>query len=109
MSLGRRDAGVVVGVLGCMAERLQQQLLSKERSVDLVVGPDAYRDLPRLLSSLSVSSVFFTCIPAWSCSRCMYPSFKFQDGQASVCHLSLHRFQRHMSQLDTLIFIPHCH
>ncbi|KAK9848481.1 hypothetical protein WJX84_012363 [Apatococcus fuscideae] len=48
-----RDAGVVVGVLGCMAERLQQQLLSKERSVDLVVGPDAYRDLPRLLSSLS--------------------------------------------------------
>ncbi|KAK9864446.1 hypothetical protein WJX84_002398 [Apatococcus fuscideae] len=47
-----RDAGLVVGVLGCMAERLQQQLLDKHRGVDLVVGPDAYRDLPRLLSSL---------------------------------------------------------
>ena len=48
--------GWVVGVLGCMAERLQQQLLDKHRGVDLVVGPDAYRDLPRLLSSLQVEA-----------------------------------------------------
>jgi len=41
----------VVGVLGCMAERLQENLL-QEQMADLVVGPDAYRDLPRLLDEL---------------------------------------------------------
>lgn len=38
-----------LGVLGCMAERLRTKLLDEEQLVDLVVGPDAYRDLPRLL------------------------------------------------------------
>lgn len=38
-----------IGVLGCMAERLRHKLLDQERLVDIVVGPDAYRDLPRLL------------------------------------------------------------
>ncbi len=38
-----------LGVLGCMAERLRARLLEQEQLVDLVVGPDAYRDLPRLL------------------------------------------------------------
>jgi len=42
--------GTVVGILGCMAERLKQSLLDDEKLVDLVVGPDAYRDLPRLLN-----------------------------------------------------------
>ena len=40
---------MTIGVLGCMAERLRHRLLEEERLVDLVVGPDAYRDLPRLL------------------------------------------------------------
>lgn len=39
----------VVGVLGCMAERMKTTLLETERSVDIVVGPDAYRDLPNLI------------------------------------------------------------
>lgn len=39
-----------VGVLGCMAERLKKRLLDTDKMVDLVAGPDAYRDLPRLLS-----------------------------------------------------------
>lgn len=39
----------VVGVLGCMAERLKSRLVEKEKVVDIVVGPDAYRDLPRLI------------------------------------------------------------
>uniref|UniRef100_A0A4Y0BND7 CDK5RAP1-like protein n=1 Tax=Anopheles funestus TaxID=62324 RepID=A0A4Y0BND7_ANOFN len=39
-----------IGVLGCMAERLKQQLVEKEHSVDVVAGPDAYKDLPRLLA-----------------------------------------------------------
>lgn len=41
-----------VGVLGCMAERLKDKFLEEERIVDLVVGPDAYRDLPNLLEEI---------------------------------------------------------
>lgn len=51
---GRRHSPLV-GVLGCMAERLKGKLL-EEDGVDFVVGPDAYRDLPRLLSSVSNST-----------------------------------------------------
>mmetsp|Transcript_10938 Transcript_10938/g.25383 ORF Transcript_10938/g.25383 Transcript_10938/m.25383 type:complete len:486 (-) Transcript_10938:849-2306(-) len=43
--------GRIIGVLGCMAERLKTQLLEEEKSVDLVAGPDAYRDLPRLVQA----------------------------------------------------------
>ena len=43
---------VKIGVLGCMAERLKTQLLEEEKMVDMVVGPDAYRDLPNLLDTL---------------------------------------------------------
>jgi tRNA A37 methylthiotransferase MiaB len=39
----------VVGVLGCMAERLKERLLDADKLADVVVGPDAYRDLPRLV------------------------------------------------------------
>lgn len=40
-----------VGVLGCMAERLKTNLLEREKSVDVIAGPDSYRDLPRLLET----------------------------------------------------------
>ncbi|KAL3942502.1 MAG: hypothetical protein SGBAC_003314 [Bacillariaceae sp.] len=50
----RKSSTQVVGLLGCMAERLQDELL-KENMADLVVGPDAYRDLPRLLRDLTDS------------------------------------------------------
>lgn len=43
---------LMVGVLGCMAERMKSKLLEKEKLVDLVVGPDAYRDLPRLVGEV---------------------------------------------------------
>src|SRR5690606_25133319 len=43
------NPGALVGVLGCMAERLKTKLLEEEKLVDLVVGPDAYRDLPMLI------------------------------------------------------------
>lgn len=42
--------GTMIGVLGCMAERLKTKLLDQEKLVDIVVGPDAYRDLPKLLA-----------------------------------------------------------
>lgn len=48
----RRQPGLVVGILGCMAERLKSTLLEEEKIVDLVVGPDAYRDLPNLIGEV---------------------------------------------------------
>ena len=49
-SLKNKRPDLQVGVLGCMAERLKSKLLEEEKLVDLVVGPDAYRDLPNLLA-----------------------------------------------------------
>jgi len=43
--------GTLVGVLGCMAERLKKKFLEEEKLVDMVVGPDAYRDLPKLINT----------------------------------------------------------
>lgn len=48
----RTNPKMKVGVLGCMAERLKNQFLEEEKIVDLVVGPDAYKDLPNLLSEV---------------------------------------------------------
>ena len=48
----KRKPGMLVGVLGCMAERLKSQLLEEEQLVDLVAGPDSYRDLPRLIGKV---------------------------------------------------------
>lgn len=48
-SLKKSRPGMLVGVLGCMAERLKGKLLEEEKLVDLVVGPDAYRTLPGLI------------------------------------------------------------
>jgi tRNA-2-methylthio-N6-dimethylallyladenosine synthase len=45
----RKNPGVVIGVLGCMAERLRRDLLESETHVDIVVGPDEYRRLPELI------------------------------------------------------------
>ncbi len=51
-SLKTKKPSMVVGLLGCMAERLKGELLEQEKLVDLVVGPDAYRDLPSLLEEI---------------------------------------------------------
>lgn len=48
----RNNPGMKIGVLGCMAERLKDKLLDEEKLVDMVVGPDAYRDLPNLVKEL---------------------------------------------------------
>ncbi|KAJ1858397.1 hypothetical protein LPJ57_007042, partial [Coemansia sp. RSA 486] len=52
----RPDRAPMVGVLGCMAERLKEKLLESDRLVDVVCGPDAYRSLPRLLSLRAMSA-----------------------------------------------------
>ena len=48
----KQNPGMVVGVLGCMAERLKEKFLDEEKLVDIVVGPDAYRDLPNLIGEV---------------------------------------------------------
>jgi tRNA-2-methylthio-N6-dimethylallyladenosine synthase len=45
----KTNPDLIVGVLGCMAERLKSKFLEEEKLVDIVVGPDAYRDLPNLI------------------------------------------------------------
>ena len=50
--LQRRDREVIIGILGCMAERMKEQLLSSGK-VDIVAGPDTYRKLPELLEAAS--------------------------------------------------------
>jgi tRNA-2-methylthio-N6-dimethylallyladenosine synthase len=47
--LKQRRPGMIIGVLGCMAERLKTKFLEEEKMVDIVAGPDSYRDLPRLV------------------------------------------------------------
>ena len=51
-ALKRNRPSLTIGILGCMAERLKSKLLEEEQMVDMVVGPDAYRDLPRLLAEV---------------------------------------------------------
>jgi tRNA-2-methylthio-N6-dimethylallyladenosine synthase len=53
-ALKRQRPGTLVGVLGCMAERLKTKFLEEEKLVDLVIGPDAYRDLPNLVAGADV-------------------------------------------------------
>lgn len=48
----RKKRELIIGVLGCMAERLKDKLLEEEKLVDIVAGPDAYRDLPKLIADV---------------------------------------------------------
>ncbi len=65
----RRRPGVLVGIIGCMAERLRERLLEGENPVDIVAGPDAYRDLPRLVREAGEGGRASTC-----CSRPRRPT-----------------------------------
>ena len=47
--LKKKRKGTLVGLIGCMAERLKENVIEKEKLVDIVVGPDAYRELPSLI------------------------------------------------------------
>ena len=45
----KKDPSIIIGIIGCMAERLKEELVEKEQVVDLVIGPDAYRDIALLV------------------------------------------------------------
>lgn len=48
----RKNPGMIIGLMGCMAERLKEKLLEQDQLVDIVVGPDAYRDIPKLIQQV---------------------------------------------------------
>ncbi len=50
--LKKKNPGIIFGLLGCMAERLKEEVMEKELLVDLIAGPDAYRDLPSLIGEV---------------------------------------------------------
>ena len=52
-SLKKKNTNIKIGVLGCMAERLKEKLLYEEKVVDIVAGPDSYRNLPELIKKTS--------------------------------------------------------
>ena len=52
-SLKKKNNDIKIGVLGCMAERLKEKLLYEEKVVDIVAGPDSYRNLPELIKKTS--------------------------------------------------------
>ena len=54
--LKKKNSNLKVGVLGCMAERLKDKFLIEEKIVDLVVGPDAYREIPNLLNEVELGN-----------------------------------------------------
>lgn len=52
-SLKNEKSDLTVGVMGCMAERIKDKIIEQEKLVDIVVGPDAYRDIPNLLKEVN--------------------------------------------------------
>jgi len=50
--LKKKQPNLKIGIIGCMAERLKSKLLEEEKDVDIIAGPDAYRDLPQLMNSV---------------------------------------------------------
>jgi len=53
-ALKRKNHQLKIGVIGCMAERLKEKLLEGDKAVDLIAGPDAYRDLPNLVREMEL-------------------------------------------------------
>ena len=51
-SLKKKNPNKVIGILGCMAERMRDRLIEKEKVVDIIVGPDEYRKIPHLIENL---------------------------------------------------------
>jgi len=58
-SLKKKNKNLVIGLLGCMAERIKEQLLEEEKMLDFIAGPDAYRTLPQLIEKAALGKLSF--------------------------------------------------
>jgi len=106
--LRHRDTGkppMKIGILGCMAERLKNQIVEKEKMVDVVCGPDAYRDLPRLLAvtdsglsavnvQLSLEETYADIIPVRINSNSKSAFVSIQRGCDNMCTYCIVPFTR---------------
>ena len=71
-AIKKNKKNLKVGVLGCMAERLKEKFLEEEKLVDIVVGPDAYRDLPNLIKQ-DPSACFIAFFFIWTFLNLLKP------------------------------------
>ncbi|MCL2290225.1 MAG: tRNA (N6-isopentenyl adenosine(37)-C2)-methylthiotransferase MiaB [Bacteroidetes bacterium] len=61
-SLKKKNKNLLLGLLGCMAERIKEQLLEQEKALDFIAGPDAYRSLPQLIEGASLGNTSFNVL-----------------------------------------------
>jgi tRNA-2-methylthio-N6-dimethylallyladenosine synthase len=61
-ALKKKNPNLIIGLLGCMAERIKEQLLSEEKALDFIAGPDAYRSLPQLIETASQGKLSFNVL-----------------------------------------------
>ncbi|HNX21291.1 MAG TPA: tRNA (N6-isopentenyl adenosine(37)-C2)-methylthiotransferase MiaB [Bacteroidales bacterium] len=61
-SLKKKKSTLIIGLLGCMAERVKEQLLTEEKALDFIAGPDAYRSLPQLIEEASKGNLSFNVL-----------------------------------------------
>ena len=61
-SLKKKNKTLLIGLLGCMAERIKEQLLEEEKALDFIAGPDAYRTLPQLIEKAELGQVSFNVL-----------------------------------------------
>jgi len=59
VSLKKKNKNLLIGLLGCMAERIKEQLLEQEKALDFIAGPDAYRSLLQLIEEASLGNISF--------------------------------------------------
>ncbi|XP_075033762.1 mitochondrial tRNA methylthiotransferase CDK5RAP1 isoform X2 [Mixophyes fleayi] len=94
-----------IGILGCMAERLKEEILQREKVVDILAGPDAYRDLPRLLAVaesgqqaanvlLSLDETYADIIPVHTSSNNVSSFVSIMRGCDNMCTYCIVPFTR---------------
>ncbi|CAN2391654.1 N6-isopentenyladenosine methylthiotransferase activity [Pristimantis euphronides] len=107
MKLKRRKSRgpLKIGILGCMAERLKEEILQREKLVDILAGPDAYRDLPRLLSVaetgqqaanvlLSLDETYADVMPVQTSSNSISSFVSIMRGCNNMCTYCIVPFTR---------------